>query len=523
MMRITTLTIWLLIVLCLVPSSTTAQEPGGAGSEGTAETLRRLERRLDQLEKENQAIRAENARLLGHLKPGAQPVSDPRLGTSAGSVIPAHDTSLDSPPVPVPTPPPFVPLEPTPNVAIPDADGKGLQAMPPATSSAAAAPAKTSYSPGEGVTISMLNDTSKLTITGNLSGLAIFATDRTFSPGLPLFLFPASPAGLATNTFDLHARQSNIFAQFTGPEIFGLTPGGTIFALLYNDNITTDNYGLLVYYAYGELKNEQMRFAAGLQPDIFNPVGPTLLTLSSLYGSGNAGSYRGQIRFERYVHCDDGSQLTFQVGLSEPISTTVISSSTDPLVEDNGWPNIEARLAYGFGEKQDYMGGRKQRPVEFGVSGVVGQIRITEPNFTRVVDNIWALGCDLQWAITDRLGMKGELFVGQTLGEYNAGVLQNFNSQTFGPIRTRGGFAEIYYYLDPKVHLHCGYGIDNPVASDLAPGQIACNQTFFNTLLWDLSKTFQIGLEVDYRKTNYVAPLKDADGLVVMTQFLWRF
>ena len=119
--------------------------------------------------------------------------------------------------------------------------------------------------------------------------------------------------------------------------------------------------------------------------------------------------------------------------------------------------------------------------------------------------------------------MKGELFVGQTLGEYNAGVLQSFNSQTFGPIRTRGGFAEIVSFLNPKVHLHCGYGIDNPVADDLAPAKIASNQTFFNTLLWDLNKTFQIGLEADYRKTNYIAPLKDANGVVIMTQFFWRF
>ena len=62
----------------------------------------------------------------------------------------------------------------------------------------------------------------------------------------------------------------------------------------------------MVYYAYGELKNDQSRFAAGLQRDIFNPVGPTVLPISYLYGSGNAGSYRGQIRFERYVHSDDG-------------------------------------------------------------------------------------------------------------------------------------------------------------------------------------------------------------------------
>jgi hypothetical protein len=129
----------------------------------------------------------------------------------------------------------------------------------------------------------------------------------------------------------------------------------------------------------------------------------------------------------------------------------------------------------------------------------------------------------LQWAVTDRLGVKGELFVGQTLGEYNAGVLQNFNTDTFGSIRTRGGFVEVYFYMDPKIHLHSGYGIDNPLASDLAPGQIVRNQTIFNALLWDLSKTVQFGVELDYRKTDYIAPLKDADGLLVMTQFLWRF
>jgi hypothetical protein len=308
----------------------------------------------------------------------------------------------------------------------------------------------------------------------------------------------------------------------------GLTPGAEIVALFFNDNISTDNYGLLLYYAYGELKNDRMRFAAGLQRDIFNPVGPTILPISFLYGSGNAGSYRGQIRFERYVHRGDGSQLTFQVGMSEPISTFVVDPLKDPLVEDNGWPNVEARLALGVGEELEFMGGRQQRPVEFGVSGVVGQIRITKvspgtPGPERMVDDIQALGCDLQWAVTDRLGVKGEWFVGQTLGEYNAGVLQNFNPETFRAIRTSGSYAEIYYYLHPQLHVHSGYGIDDPLDSDLAPGQATSNQTFFNTLLWDLSESFQIGFEVDYRKTHYVAPALDADGVLIMTQFLWRF
>ena len=95
--------------------------------------------------------------------------------------------------------------------------------------------------------------------------------------------------------------------------------------------------------------------------------------------------------------------------------------------------------------------------------------------------------------------------------------------QTLNPVSTVGGFGEIYYYLHPKFHLHCGYGIDDPVNSDLAAGQISSNQTLFTTAIWDISKNFQFGMEVDYRKTNYVSPLLDAEGVLIMNQFLWRF
>jgi hypothetical protein len=285
---------------------------------------------------------------------------------------------------------------------------------------------------------------------------------------------------------------------------------------------------MLWYYAYGELRNAEMRFAGGLQQDIFNPVNPTVLPFSLLFGSGNAGSYRGQLRFERFFRPAEDFQLTFQGGLSEPIATLVRDQLTDPLVEDNGWPNIEGRLEFGFGAEGELMAGRKPRPLELGVSGVVGQIRTTQispetPGPVRSVIDVWGLGADAQWAITDRFGLKGEVFTGQSLGEYNGSILQNFNYQTHGPIRATGGWGEIYYHLHPKVALHVGYGIDHPIARDLAPGQLAINETFFNVLTYDFSKTVQVGFEVDYRKTNYVSPLLNADGVLFMTQFLWRF
>jgi hypothetical protein len=98
--------------------------------------------------------------------------------------------------------------------------------------------------------------------------------------------------------------------------------------------------------------------------------------------------------------------------------------------------------------------------------------------------------------------------------------------QSFGQdlrsIRGAGGFAEVYYYFTDKLHLHAGYGIDAPVVRDLTAVQIARNQTYYANLIWDRSKTVQVSAEVNYHKTDFVA-LPDADGVVFLSQFLWRF
>lgn len=384
------------------------------------------------------------------------------------------------------------------------------------------------YIPGDGLTLTMLNGTSRLKIFGQFSAIGLFSTDRPFSAGLPLLLLPPSPYGLNTNTFDLHARQTNIGASFSGPEVLGFTPGAFFPGFIQNDNLTSDAYGLLPYNAYGELKTEQWRIAAGLQSDVFNPQSPTIISLGKLYGSGNTGSFRGQARIEHFFKPNDGFQFTTQVAVSEPVSTIVTGNQR--LVEDNGWPNVEGRIATGIGQIEELAGGRNQPRAEFGMSGVVGQLRTsrlitapTDPEVpTRAVVNTWGLGFDGQWAVNDRFGFAGELFVGQGLGEYNGGVLQSFNSKTFQPIRTRGGWGEAYVYFTDQLHLHTGYGIDAPLEQDLAPTQFARNQTYFSNLVWDASKVLQFSFEVDYRKTNYIA-FQNAKGLVFLTQMLWRF
>ena len=355
----------------------------------------------------------------------------------------------------------------------------------------------------------------------------LFSGARAISPGTPFFLLPDSPIGLGEDTLDINARQSTLGAALTGPQIGRFQSGGLVVAMFYNDAVVVDQYGLLPLQAYGELRNENWRFAAGLQFDVFSPAAPTVLPFSALCGSGNAGnSFRGQVRLERFLHPADHTQWTLQFALSEPIVSTI-----DPafrVSEDNGWPNVEGRIALGLGCPEG-AGPAAKRPLEIGLSGVVGQIRTTEPLVRQVVADVWGVSADFRWKMTDCFGIMGEVFTGQTLGTYNGGILQNISFDgvpatfdTLEGVRSSGGWLEVFVYWTPCLHSHTGYGIDDPVNGDVAPGGRIRNSTFYGNLLWDLNDTFRVGFEFTWRETDYNTVL-DNEGAGFHTQFAWNF
>jgi hypothetical protein len=163
-----------------------------------------------------------------------------------------------------------------------------------------------------------------------------------------------------------------------------------------------------------------------------------------------------------------------------------------------------------------------KRPFETGVSGFVGQMR-TIQGPVRVVENTWGVGTDLRWAVTDRFGLQGELYAGQSIGTYGGAILQNINLATFSSVHSAGGWGEAYFYLVPEcLHTHWGYGIDDPLDGDLAPGQPVRNNTYFANLIWDVSKNVRIAFEVTYRQTAYTV-LSNNEGMTFQTQFQWKF
>ncbi len=355
---------------------------------------------------------------------------------------------------------------------------------------------------------------------------------RAVAPGTPYFLLPDSIAGFDQDTSDFHARQSSLGAMFSGPQIGSFKSGGNLLVYFYNDNAFADAYGILPLQAYGDLTNDNWRMAAGLQFDVFNPGAPTVLPFSVLLGSGNSGNAaRGQIRLERFVYPGPNSQLKIQTALSEPI--TSLFDPSFRIAEDNGWPNFEARIALALGAPQG-SGPTAIRPIEFGVSGVVGQFRNTVLDnnslaIQRFVADVWGLGADLRWRINESFGAIAEFYTGEGLGTYNGAALQLFDpDRNFEGVRSTGGFGEFYVYWTPRLHSHFGYGIDDPVDADV-PFTASLlgrtqNSTAYGNVLFDVTPNFRMALEISRRDTRFRNPLvPDNDGTFMHSQIAWIF
>jgi hypothetical protein len=402
-------------------------------------------------------------------------------------------------------------------------------AAPPDTQSAKAStqPPGLQYNNGKGFTLQSNGASLKLWAEAKLLG---FSSSRyTFNSGQPLIVSPKNP----DTSYDLSAQQSMVYGAFQGPKWHGWTPGA--FAIFWlQDNILAEGYQFTPVVYYGEISNGTWRFAAGQGFDVFAPRDPDTLPNGKLAASGNPGAYRPQFRLENHFKAGEGFGGALQLAASSPVTTALPDQvdlsnlQSQEIVEDNGWPNVEGRLSLGFGASKERAGGRQLRPLELGFSGVVGQLRVLDNiraltpltlTSDRSVISVWGAAFDGQLALGRRLGISGELYTGQGLGEYMSGILQTYNRSSNQAVPTSGGWAQLYVYLSDNLRLNLGYGIDH--AQDGGAFSLLTNATAFANLVWDVNPWLQLGLEGNYKLTTYDT-FGDKDAWIVISQVMFR-
>lgn len=344
-------------------------------------------------------------------------------------------------------------------------------------------------------------------IYGRISVDSTFSDGRLLAPFGYIFLAPDTPESQWTNA--ISARQSTLGFLFTGPKIGNMKTLAR-FETYFLSNVTDANvYGLAQYFLYAKIYNEDWAFICGVTSALVNPRSPSVFNPAAGSNFGNLGFQRPQLRVERYLNANDFLFITPQFALTSPVGTEFFQAPTSgpsgtQLGEENGWPNIESRLAVGLGEKPE---GSRFHPLEFGFSGAVGELRFSRSDFVNPTDRfttlVWLYGADFRWQMTEKWAFTAEGFYGNALGSYAAGNKQTFNTETGEGVRACGGFMELEFKPNSNWITHLGYMVDDPLDKDVSSDGRTRQQNIYSNVMYVHNRYFQIGCEAAYLSAGF--------------------
>ena len=333
----------------------------------------------------------------------------------------------------------------------------------------------------------------------------IYASSRQFPRRFILFIESEETQG--EDAFEVEMRYTRVGMRLTGPRVNmlgGLTSGGQVEVDFLGGFVTENQPDTRLRHAYWEAKNDDYRFLVGQYWDLTSPLLPNTINFSVNWAAGNIGFRRAQFRVERYLDVSDNFRLTLQAAAASEVIQD-FRTADDIGRESPNWPMIQARTAMTVGD-------RDSRPVTLGFSGHIGETGFdfesghpANPALGPEDDarfRTWSFNVDFTVPVTHRLGVHGEFFTGANLSPLLGGILQGVCPCLRVPIRSTGGWAEIWYDVNPCVHFHVGFGIDDPVRSDIVVGR-SYNRVVYTNVLLDVTKRLVTGLEVSSWKTNY--------------------
>ncbi len=351
---------------------------------------------------------------------------------------------------------------------------------------------------------------------GTLWGNSVFSTQRT-TPG-SYTLFVQSPSVQNENEFIVDGRNTRLGFDLGGPPIpfFNDAPvGGKVEIDFQNSVLSTENKAtILLRHAYLETKNDEFRILFGQTWDVISPLNPGMLLYSVGWDGGNIGYRRAQLRGERYLAMSDTSLVTLQTSINQQVFE---DSSATVKGEPSNWPIVEGRVGWTIGPR-----GKDCRPITVGVSGHIGEEEADIAGFgLNTRRRTWSGNVDLRVPITERFGFQGECFVGENLGAFLGCIGQGIDPITYESIRDAGGWIELWYDWTPRLHSHVGYSVDDPNDRDVvAPGGKTYNQFYYGNIIFDLTKTCLVGIEVSSWRTVYVDLLP---GDSIRSEFVMKY
>ena len=315
------------------------------------------------------------------------------------------------------------------------------------------------------------------------------------------------------SAFYVDPRSSRIGAKIDGPGFDCWTDSfsrGAFEVDFQGAYQSRNRSGFLLRKAFVEVGDKRTKFLFGQDWEVVAPLYPSIFNYPAGSGSGNLGYRRAMIKMDHIVPLDCDSSWLFQFAICDnTIRDYLGAGAADPRITASGWPILQGRFAWSFGEKTF----AHRLPVTIGVSGQIGEQKgdfgLNTPNPEYNVSlPTWVVCFDFDIPVTKKLRLQAELYDGENHSNLEGGILQGVDFYRRDTIRSRGGWGAIMYQWTKKMKTNVGYAIEDPYNKDILATSAAgtartYNHSIFGNVMYNWTEAFMTGLELSQWKTNW--------------------
>lgn len=320
--------------------------------------------------------------------------------------------------------------------------------------------------------------------------------------------------------FNMTHKQSRFGFTAKGEGYQNVNVGGQLEFDMYGTSSGENKAELLVRHAYLSVETQGFGFLAGQTWDLVSPLNPSTLNYSVLWGCGNIGYRRPQIRMTYTTQANPNTSVKMAAGFFRTIgndltpklvlSTEVADGADDGT--DVGVPSFQGLFEVNHKSKTgpSYLA---------GISGLYGSMKAEGTLGTNETYESNAVIGHLMVTLPSGFGISGEFYTGSNLTAYFGGIS---NNNTIDGVAGKGAWGSAWLPLGKKVKFSTGYGLDDPNDDDLAGGNRSKNACFFGNLTVTPVPLFTIGMEVSQWQTDY-KDVGQAKDLRLQSSFVLNF
>ena len=335
-------------------------------------------------------------------------------------------------------------------------------------------------------------------IYGYIKADAAYDSHSTMVGNFNMWVLPESDVYEDDNHFNLTAKQSRFGINAFGPGFWGGTAFGKIEVDFYGSG-AENKAELRMRHAYVTLDwaDTQTSLLAGQTWDVVSPLNAPTINFLPLGHAGNPGIRRPQVRVTKGFDITDESKLKFELAASRTIGD-IWGADVRDTGEDAAIPTFQGRVSLGF----PFIGAKK---TVVGVSGLWGkeEYELENPVGDHQDFDTWMVCGDLSLPLTDAITFRGEIWTGENLDTFLAGIGQGINQTTLSEIAATGGWGALYLGPFDKFTFNVGGGVDDPDDGDLNDGMRDKNYAIFGNFWYAFNPCIQAGFELSYWKTEY--------------------